>query len=112
MSSFLTKHHHILISKYIPLRLGFEFLFEKNTVHCFRVVSQGAIVVKTFSILHLSRTMTLFLHVQGVLELGAGVLGMKAFLVDGVIRVEPNHQGIPCRVDFFHWLRKRERKTI
>lgn len=42
----------------------------------------------------------LFPHVQSILELGAGVLGMKAFLVDGVVRVEPDHQRIPCRVDF------------
>lgn len=52
-----------------------------------------------------------FLHVQGILELGAGVSGMKAFLVDGVIRVELNHQRISCRVDLFQWLRKGQKKT-
>lgn len=55
--------------------------------------------------------LTLFLHVQGVLELGAGVPGLKTFLVDGVIRVEPNHQRISCRVDLFQWLRDGERKS-
>lgn len=44
------------------------------------------------------------------MELGAGVPGVKAFLVDGVIRMESNHQRIPCRVDFFQWLREGERK--
>jgi hypothetical protein len=39
--------------------------------------------------------------VQSILELGAGVSGVEAFLTDGVIRVESNHQGVPCRVDFF-----------
>ncbi|KAL0616264.1 hypothetical protein AAY473_013111 [Plecturocebus cupreus] len=48
---------------------------------------------------------------MGILELGADVSGMKAFLVDGVVCVESNHQGISCGVDFFQWLKRGERKT-
>lgn len=77
----------------------------------FRADPQGAVFIKNLLSRCLPRTSTLFLHVQGVLELGAGVPGLKAFLVDGVVRVEANHQRIPCRVDFFQWLREGERKT-
>lgn len=45
-------------------------------------------------------TEALLPHVQGILELGAGVPGMKAFLVDGVVCVETDHQRVSCRVDF------------
>lgn len=36
---------------------------------------------------------------QRVLELGAGVADMKTFFVDGVVRVELDHNGVTGRVD-------------
>lgn len=76
----------------MPPRSDFEFSFEKNTVHCFRAASQGAIIINILDSC-LSRTVTvmLFPHMQGILELGAGILGVKTFLVDGVVCVELNH---------------------
>lgn len=52
------------------------------------------------------RTVKLLSHVQCILKFGTYVLGVKAFLVDGVICVESNHEGIPCRVDFFQRLQE------
>lgn len=49
---------------------------------------------------------------QCILKFGTYVLGMKAFLVDGVICVESNHDGIPCRVDFFQRLQERKDDAV
>lgn len=59
---------------------------------------------------HSSVSKELLSHVQCVLKFGTRILGMKAFLVDGVICVEPNHDGIPRRVDFFQGLQGRGTK--
>lgn len=57
---------------------------------------------------YLWEAVKLFSHVQCILKFGTYVLGMKSFLVDGVICMESNHDGIPCRVDFFQRLQKRK----
>lgn len=50
-------------------------------------------------------------HVQCILKFGTYVSGVKAFLVDGVVCMESNHDGIPCRVDFFQRLQKSKDST-
>lgn len=57
---------------------------------------------------YLQGAVKLFSHVQRILKFGTYVLGMKSFLVDGVICMESNHNGISCRVDFFQRLQKRK----
>lgn len=57
---------------------------------------------------YLRGAVKLFSHVQCVLKFGTYVSSMKSFFVDGVICMESNHNGIPCRVDFFQRLQKRK----
>lgn len=58
----------------------------------------------------LKGAVTLLSHMQCILKFGTYVSGVKACLVNGVICVKPNHDGIPCRVDFFQRLQKRKTK--